>query len=399
MSELKTLRRRVSELETKERLLKQTGELLHIFRINSPIGLFVVQDGKFMFANKQFLHLLGSTSEEVTGSYSLDRVHPRDREAVREKAIKMLKGELSTPYTYRVISKGRQIRWVQEGVVSVQYQGRRATLGHSMDITDRIKAEARLRKLYENEKSLRKKLENEVNKRIEFTRALVHELKTPLTPVLFSTELLLDEITEQPLKKVARNIQRGAANLNNRIDELLDLARVEIGSLKLHKKMVDPNRLINNVASDMSALFNKYHQSLVVEIPARLPEIPADEARLQQILQNLLVNASKFTSEGGTITLSARVEGRKFLVDVKDTGIGISKKEQKGIFEPYHRRAADRERFSGLGLGLSLCKNLIELHGGKIWVESQLGQGSTFSFYLPLCSRAGSSVNKGVAGK
>ncbi|MBE0481242.1 MAG: PAS domain S-box protein [Dehalococcoidia bacterium] len=254
MVELKTLRKRVSDLEARERLHKRAGALLHIFRINSPVGLFVVQDGKFVFANEQFQNLLGVNAEKLTGSNSLDLVYPADRETVREKAIKMLKGELTTPYIYRVVGKDRQIRWVHEGVVSVQYEGRRATLGHSLDITDRVRAEAKLRRLYESEKNLRKKLENEVNKRIEFTRALVHELKTPLTPILFSSELLVDELSEQPWQSVARNIHRGASNLNNRIDELLDLARVEIGGLKLHPQMVDPNRLISNIAGDMGSL-------------------------------------------------------------------------------------------------------------------------------------------------
>jgi two-component system, OmpR family, aerobic respiration control sensor histidine kinase ArcB len=358
--------------------------LLHIFHINSPIGLFVVQDGKFVFANKQFQNLLGFNLEELKGSYSLDRVHPEDKEIVREKAIKMLKGDLTTPYIYRVISKDKQIRWVQEGVVSVQYQGRRATLGHSMDITDRIKAEAKLRRLYENEKKLRKKLEDEVNKRIEFTRALVHELKTPLTSILFSTELLADELKEQPYKNIAQNIRRGASNLNNRIDELLDLARVEIGSLKLRPKKIDPNRLLSNIAGDMEVLFNKYHQRLIMNIAAPLSEIIVDEERLHQIILNLLVNASKFTPEGGTITLASRITESTFFLEVKDTGIGISKKDQKRLFEPYQRHSTDRERFSGLGLGLALSKKLVELHGGKIWVESQLGTGSTFSFSMPI---------------
>lgn len=384
LSELNSLRQQVSEMKAREKLDKQAGELLHIFQINSPIGLFVLQDGKFVFANKQFQNVLGFDLTELKGSYSLDRVHPEDKATVRDKAVEMLKGELKTPYIYRIISKGKQIRWVQEGVVSVQYRGRRATLGHSMDITDSVKTEVKLRKLYENEKSLRKKLEDEVNKRIEFTRALVHELKTPLTPILFSSELLADEISEQPLKSIAQNIRRGASNLNNRIDELLDLARVEIGSLKLHLKPVNPERLIGNVASDSAALFQRYNQHLVVNIADRFPEILADEERLHQIILNLLVNASKFTPEGGTITLSSGIAKNSFLLEVKDNGIGIPKKDQKRIFEAYQRHSADRERFSGLGLGLALCKRLVELHGGRIWVESRLGKGSTFSVSLPL---------------
>jgi signal transduction histidine kinase len=253
-----------------------------------------------------------------------------------------------------------------------------------MDITDGIEAEAKLRALYEDEKKWRHELEAEVRKRIEFTRALVHELKTPLTPILFSSELLVSELKEEPWLSVARNIHRGANNLNNRIDELLDLARVEIGSLQLNPKLVDAVQLLKNVADYVESLIAKNHQHLVRDIPTYLPQLWADEDRLQQIMLNLLINASKFNPEGGTITLAAREEDKSLVVEVKDTGPGIPKKEQERIFQPYQRRITDRERLGGLGLGLALCKNLVELHGGRIWVESQVNKGSVFAFSIPL---------------
>ena len=310
IDELKKLRKRVGRLETSKNVLKQEEELLHIFRINSPIGMFVVKDRKFIFANKQFQKILGIKAKKLVGTYPLDRIHPEDREMVREKAIMMLKGELSSPYKYRILTEDGQIRWIREGVISIQYQGSRAALGHSLDITERIKTEEKLQKLYENEKKLRHELEAEVQKRIEFTRALVHELKTPLTPVLFSSELLVDELHEEPWASIARNIHRGATNLNNRIDELLDLARVEIGRLQLNPKLVDAPQLLNNIADDVRALVAKNNQHLVRDIPATLPQVWADEERLQQIILNLLVNASKFIPEGGTITLAARAKGQ-----------------------------------------------------------------------------------------
>jgi two-component system, OmpR family, aerobic respiration control sensor histidine kinase ArcB len=380
IDELKSLRQRVSELESSESLHKQEGEILHIFRMDSPVGLYIVQDHKFVFVNKQFREVTDINANERV----LLRVLPEDRETVRENAIKMLKGERLTPYQYRVKRNDGKIRWMREGVVSVQYQGKRATLGHSMDITDRIDAEAKLRELYENEKKLRQELEEEVRKRIEFTRALVHELKTPLTPVLFSSELLVSEIKEEPYLSIARNINRGANNLNRRIDELLDLARVEIGSLQINPKLVDSRQLLNNIADYVTSLIAKNQQHLTREIDPNLPQVWADEDRLQQIVLNLLINASKFTQGGGTITLASRQKDHSLLVEVKDTGPGIPKAEQERIFEPYQRRRTDIERLSGLGLGLSLCKNLVELHGGKIWLESEPGKGSTFAFTIPL---------------
>jgi PAS domain S-box-containing protein len=393
IEELNQLRRRLSEPEIYEPQKSQEDELLYIFRISSPIGLFILQDGNFQYVNDVFRGVTGGSPDELLGTNSLELVFPEDRSDVRENAIKMLKGLSSTPYRYRIINKDGQIRWMLEGVTSIPYKGRRAVLGHSMDITERVQSEAKLEELYEQEKKLRQELEAEVQRRIEFTRALVHELKTPLTPVLSSSDLLLSELKEEPWHSIAQNIHRGAANLNKRIDELLDLAKVEIGALQVNPKLVDSLLILKESADDMSALVLSNSQAFVVDIPPALPPIWADEERLRQVILNLLINASKFTPEGGTITLKARVEGQSLIVEIQDTGPGITESEQQRLFQPYHRQNSDIERLSGLGLGLALSKNLVELQGGKIWVKSQVGKGSTFGFSLPLASNSQQKEN------
>jgi signal transduction histidine kinase len=257
-----------------------------------------------------------------------------------------------------------------------------------MDITELERAEAKLQEAYEKEKKLRQDIEAEAERKILFTRALVHELKTPLTPVLASSELLVSELKEEPYLSLAQNIHRGATNLNRRIDELLDLARVEIGMLEVNPKAVDANQLLPAIADDMKAMVTSNGQSLVIIIPPSLSPVWADEERLRQIVLNLLINASKFTPEGGRITLRAKEEDSNLVVEVEDTGPGIPQEEQKQLFQPYHRQIPDREHLSGLGLGLALCKYLVELHGGKIWVQSEIGKGSTFGFSIPLATAA-----------
>ncbi|MDZ4230507.1 MAG: PAS domain-containing sensor histidine kinase [Dehalococcoidales bacterium] len=386
ITEVTELRRRVAELETAESQRSREEELLHIFRISSPIGLFIIQDGKFQFINDEFHRVTGGKVGELLGTDPIDRILPEDREMVRENAIKMLKGERFSPYKYRIVNREGQIRWMLEGVVSVSYRGRRAVLGHSMDITERVEAEAKLQELYEQERKLRQELEAEVERRIEFTRALVHELKTPLTPVLSSSELLIAEFHEEPWLSIARNIHRGASNLSKRIDDLLDLARVEIGMLQVNPSPLDPKPLLRAIADEMTALVSSSGQSLFLALAHSMSRVWADEERLRQVVLNLLINASKFTPEGGKITLRAREDSNSLIVEVQDTGRGIPEEEQSRIFQPYHRQITDREHLSGLGLGLSLCKYLVELHGGKIWVESQVGKGSTFGFSIPLAA-------------
>jgi len=388
IKELSNLRQRVAELEVSKNQFIENEETLKIFRTNMPIGLFIIQDGRFKFVNDNLRALLADVSDEIIESYSMKLVYPDDRERVRESAIKILRGESTTPYKYRIIDKEGQIRWLLESVASIQYQGRRAILGHAMDITEREMAQVRLEEAYEKERRLRQELQVEVQRRVEFTRALVHELKTPLTPIMSSSDLLVSGLKEEPWLSVAQNIQRGAINLNKRIGELLDLARGEIGMLRLNPKRVDFLKQLQHVGSEMSVVASSNGQLLKVELPETLSQPWADSDRLLQITQNLLVNATKFTPEGGTITLRAKEENGSIVVEVQDTGYGIPEEEQRRLFRPYHRQTGDREHLSGLGLGLALCKNLVQLHGGRIWVRSQEGKGSTFSFSIPINSRA-----------
>jgi PAS domain S-box-containing protein len=388
IQELSDLRQRIAELEVSKNQFREDEETLKIFRTNMPIGLFIIQDGRFKFVNDNLRALLADVSDEIIESYSMKLVYPDDRERVRESAIKILRGESTTPYKYRIVDKEGQIRWLLESVASIQYQGRRAILGHAMDITEREMAQVKLEEAYEKERRLRQELQIEVQRRVEFTRALVHELKTPLTPIMSSSDLLVSGLKEEPWLSVAQNIQRGAINLNRRIGELLDLARGEIGMLRLNPKRVDILKLLQHVGSEMSAVASSNGQFLKVELPDTLSSPWADSDRLRQVTQNLLVNATKFTPEGGTITLRAKEENGSIVVEVQDTGYGIPEEEQRRLFRPYHRQTGDREHLSGLGLGLALCKNLVQLHGGRIWVRSQEGKGATFSFSIPINSRA-----------
>jgi len=384
LKEVQELRQHLIDMEAAQSRLSSDEEIVRIFRSSTPIGLFILQDGKFQFVNENFRAVTAGGPSELLNTESMNLVLPEDREMVRENAIKMLKGQSVAPYKYRIMTRTGQIRWLLEGVSSIQYKGRRAVLGHSMDITERELAQEKLEEAYEKERKTRQELETEVQRRVEFTRALVHELKTPLTPIMSSSELLVSGLTEEPWLSVAKNIQRGAANLNRRIDELLDLARGEIGMLRLRPLRVNILNLLSNIADEMSIVASSSGQILKSELPGSLPMIWGDEDRLRQVVLNLLINASKFTPEGGTIILRARQANGFIIVEVQDTGRGISEEEQSRLFIAYHRQISDLEHLSGLGLGLALSKNLVELHGGKIWVKSQEGKGSTFSFSLPV---------------
>jgi len=209
--------------------------------------------------------------------------------------------------------------------------------------------------------------------------------------------LLLEEIKEEPALGLVRSINKGAYNLNQRIDELLNLARGEVGMLKLSPASVDPMQLLKEIANDMIPLAQRNGLSLNLELPRSLPSAWADEDRLQQVILNLINNAIKFTPSGGKITLRAKKDRANLVVEVQDTGPGISKEDQQRLFEPYYQLGGETARRRGLGLGLSLSKKLVELHGGHIWLKSQKGKGSIFAFSIPFeaTDQIGESVEVG----
>lgn len=255
-------------------------------------------------------------------------------------------------------------------------------LGH---VIERQSTEQSLQSLYEEEKKLRERLQAEMQGRIDFTRNLIHELKTPLTSLVATSQLLLDEEkSNKKLGKLARYVWEGAHGLNNRIDELHDVVRGEIGKLDLELKPLNLEELLLALVDETRALASQYGVSVNLKLPESLPEVYADAVRVRQIMLNLLNNAFKYAAEGGRVTIKATAKSTNVTVEVRDRGPGIAKHKREHLFESGYQMSYPNERSGGLGIGLALCKLLVELHGGKIWVRSQQGKGSSFFFTLPL---------------
>ena len=227
----------------------------------------------------------------------------------------------------------------------------------------------------------------------EFISVAAHELRTPLTVLQGYTELLLSEsvgkvapMQERFLKTIKANLERLAELVTN----LLDISRVEAGTLQLNFEELCLPNLVAEVLPAFQAEIEQKGLTLVVEVPRNLPVIWGDQSRLAQLLNNLMSNACKYTPGGGQIGIMARQVNGQIQVDVMDTGVGISLQDQEQIFSRFFR--ADNpliREIGGSGLGLSIAKSIVVLHGGEIWVDSELGSGSTFSFTLPL-AREGS---------
>lgn len=220
-------------------------------------------------------------------------------------------------------------------------------------------------------------------KRIGFGDATVHELKTLLTAIIVSAELLADELQMYPKSmslRLTQNIIRNAHSLDEKLTNFSEMAGLLAGDFSFQPEQIKIEPVIHSVTAQLYPIMQSKKQALAVELPPSLPPVKSHRQYLEQILLNLLTNASKFTPEGGKITVSASQNDKSLVIEVADNGMGIPADKQELIFQPYYQVNGGR----GSGLGLAITKLLVELHGGKIWLESGSGQGSHFFFSLPL---------------
>lgn len=222
---------------------------------------------------------------------------------------------------------------------------------------------------------------------LHFANVLCHELRAPLTSIRTSASMLHDVLHPDPKSTVGMllaNVLAGAGALKARTDDLVDLAAFQAGTLTIRPVPVDVGALLREVCQRLEPEVTRAGLKLNLALPEDLPIIQADPARLEQVVSNLLHNAMKYGSDGGRIDLSAAAAAESLIVEVRDYGVGISPSDQSRLFQPYFRVERDRQRIRGLGIGLALCRQLVEAHGGKIWVESDIGRGSIFRFSVRL---------------
>ncbi len=353
---------------------KQAEELFRILAINSPISIYIVQKGKFVYTNPHFRKDSGYSEDELSGMESLNLVVPEDKEIVRENAVQMLKGKRITPYEFRIIKKNGEIRWASEVVASIQHQGERATIGSYQDVTEHKKVEEEHQKLaiLESVGTL--------------AGGIAHDFNNLLTGILGNIQLA-EGYLKQDRKDTAQEMLSEAEKASFRARDLTQqLLTFSKGGLPV-KKVMAVNKLLRDTAT-----FALRGSSVKPEfaIPDNLWAVDADEGQINQVISNLVINADQAMPNGGVITISARnvlnnqqrslplPEGNYIEINIKDQGIGIPQAYQDKIFDPYF---TTKQKGSGLGLASSL--SIIKNHGGTITFESEMGKGTTFHVYLP----------------
>jgi signal transduction histidine kinase len=242
--------------------------------------------------------------------------------------------------------------------------------------------------LVEQQRRAVEQLERLNSAKSDFVSIVSHEFRTPLTGIQGFSELIRDEeLTPAEMKEYAADINKDAQRLNRMITEMLDLDRMESGRMTLSREQTDVNAIIVEAAGRLGT--NSPRHSIELNLDGDLPLVDIDKDKINQVILNLLSNAVKYSPGGGKIMVTTRVEGDYVHVFVRDSGLGIPPDSLEKVFERYSRLESSATKYiQGTGLGLPIARQIIEMHGGRAWVESTVGEGSIFQFTLPLVAVA-----------
>lgn len=365
-----------------ETQLKANENRLRIAKDSAQMGSFEWDiDSGDMYWDKMLIDIWGFDKETIDYDDFITGVHEDDREAVK-KEIEVAKdpgGDGHYHAIYRVVhAKTGEIIWIEaNGQVIFGADNSRKMIGMVVDVTGHRKLEASL-------KNAVKELQHTNEKKNEFLATLGHELRNPLASISAAVQIIEQDKTrtDWALGTMSNNV----ALVSSLLDGLLDLTRISRGEVRLEKTWVNVNQLVNDVVQNFTSSMQQSQQELLLELPDEPILTLIDKVRIQQVINNIISNASKFTPEKGRIVVTLLKLDDAFIIQVKDSGIGLDMQFKDKVFEPFQQIKENTTRQNnGLGIGLSLVKQIAELHGGNVSIQSEgLGKGATVSLYLPL---------------
>jgi PAS domain S-box-containing protein len=362
-----------------EELLRNKRDLLAA-TLDSLPGVFYVFDGagRFLRWNANFERVTGYSAEEIVRMTPLDFFEGGDRRLIEERIGEVFAAGNSTAEASLVTKSGERIPYFFTGS-RFTYAGAECVVGMGVDITERRLAE-------ESERAARREAEEANRLKDEFLATLSHELRTPLTSMLGWSRLLRSgDIGEGMMARALESIERNAEAQRQLVDDILDVSRIVSGRLRLDVRPISVVSVIESAVDAVRPAADAKRIELRVVIGARMGSLTADPDRLRQVVWNLLSNAVKFTPEGGRVEVGAeRTEGAVRVV-VRDTGRGIDPEFLPYVFDRFRQAdASTTRRQGGLGLGLSIVRHIVELHGGTVHAESAgAGLGAAFTVTLP----------------
>ncbi|GEM_PF-1356214 len=398
--------RKIAEVALKEK----TDELDRYFTGSLDLLCIADTNGYFRRLNPEWERTLGYSIDELIGTKFLDYVHPDDLKGTLEAISTLSRQQSILNFVNRYRCKDQSYRWIEWR----SYPSGNLIYAVARDITERKLAEERL---IENEKLLKQQNEeylaineelNESNQRIRemnekliratekaqesdrlksaFLANMSHEIRTPMNGIIGFCDLLQREnLKKEQIDTYVGIIVRSSNQLLSIINDIIDISKIEAGQVTLNPTTFHPQRVIEEIGDLFSA--NASSKGLHLDVRMQnndMPAISADQTKIKQVLSNLVNNAIKFTDKG-TIEIGCQVEAGYLQFYVKDQGIGIAPENHQYIFERFRQvEGANTNSMAGTGLGLAISKSLIEMMGGIIWVESELGKGATFRFTIPM---------------
>jgi PAS domain S-box-containing protein len=360
--ELQTLNKKLHALNTG--IQDKLDSLENLFDHASVPTIVWNPELKITRFNHAFERLTGRNAHEVLGK-KIDMLFPPDKRdgALREINRAAMKGqgweglEVSIQHadgSVRILLWNSTLMFGTDGKTQV------ATVAQGLDITERKKVE---------------------QLKDDFVGMVSHELRTPLTVVASAINTALDErISPQDLRELLETANSSAESLGNILDNLLEVARYKTERLTLEKKLVNVPEISRKTVEKVQRQYPG--RQAFLDMSDGLPPAITDSGRLERILYNLVENAFKYSPQESEVRVFARQDNENLLIGVSDSGNGMSPEDIKKLFEPFNRLEKTGSK-KGVGLGLMVCKRLVEAHGGRIWVESTPGQGSTFLFTIP----------------
>ncbi len=371
----------VSKRVQTELALRESEERFRSLAENANAIIGIVQGAKFVYANSYLERLSGYTKDELLRINLAQMIHPDNREVILQRARNRQLGiEEPSQYDFKMITKSGEIRWLNFCASYIEYHGKPAIVGIALDLTEH-------KVLEEHLLETRKKLEESNWDLEQFAYFASHDLQEPLVTLSGYMKLLQQRYSAE-LNDEAREFidlsMDAIQQMQAMIRSLLDYSHID--AAELPDVCVDMNLILKRVCK---ALAVKIHESNAVIKNEALPKVHGHPEQLTHLLQNIICNALKFVREQPPrVEVGARETDGEWQFYVSDNGIGVELEHRKAIFAPFQR--VSREK-GGSGIGLTLCKRIVNLHGGRIWLDSTPGEGSTFYFTLP---KAGGECGK-----
>ena len=363
-----------------DELKKKTGELEQFFTLNLDLLCIADLDGNFIKVNKAWETILGFSVTELEKRKFLEFIHPEDMNATLDAMSQLGKHEQSLKFinryrcpdgTYRIIEWNSQL-------------GDHLIYAAARDVTELIEKEEQLKQAAKRSEELKQAAEKATEAKSEFLSNMSHEIRTPINAIVGFTELALKSSLTPQQDNYLKKIKASSHVLLGIIGDILNISKLQAGKVELETSPFSLEDILQGIIAQISAVSQEKGLELLISIAEDVPVcLVGDSLRLGQVLSNLISNAVKFTDEGEVIIGIKMLKngGSSALLQfsVKDTGIGLTEEQINNLFQPFNQAETSTTRkYGGTGLGLAISRNLVNLMGGEIWVESKAGKGSTF---------------------